>query len=424
MGNLQNLKKQDLFICINFYNTMLNQKSLSFIYLFAILLFAACNNANTTEEKAAEATVEAQKIGGAISCTINGLTVKDSTLYMDGGGKEFIATRANQIEPAAKMPDGMVLIPGGEFSMGSVNPVGLDDGGKVPMHDARPVHRVYVDGFYMDAAEVTNAQYAAFVKATGYITIAERKPTTEEFPGVPEENLIAGAVVFSPPDHKVELNNYFQWWNYIAGADWKHPVGPTSSIEGKENYPVVQIAWDDAVAYAKWVGKRLPTEAEWEFAARAGKAGELYTWGNQFKPDGKLMANIFEGEFPYNDVGADGFKGIAPVKQFKPNSYGLYDIAGNVWEWCADWYRDDYYGSLNKAGVAKNPKGPNTSLDPEEPAAKKRVQRGGSFLCTDEYCTRYMVGTRGKGEINSGTNHVGFRCVQDIKPATNAVAKK
>ncbi|HRI22281.1 MAG TPA: formylglycine-generating enzyme family protein [Panacibacter sp.] len=406
---------------------MLKHRPLSYTALFTALFFYACKEADKTAEKAtdktAEKTIAQQKIGSAISCTINGLTVEDSTLYMNAGGKEFIETRINDIQPSAGTPEGMVLIPGGEFSMGSVNPVGLHAGGNQTMNDARPVHRVYVDGFYMDATEVTNAQYAAFVKATGYITIAERKPTKEEFPGVSEEDLITGSVVFSPPDHKVALDNYLQWWSYIAGANWKHPLGPASSIAGKENYPVVQIAWDDAVAYAKWAGKRLPTEAEWEFAARAGKTGDLYTWGNQLKPDDKQMANIFEGEFPNNDAGEDGFKGIAPVKQFEPNAYGLYDIAGNVWEWCSDWYRADYYTKISKAGVAKNPKGPSDSEDPDEPGVKKKLQRGGSFLCTDQYCTRYMVGTRGKGEINSGANHIGFRCVRDLKPVANAVAK-
>lgn len=355
------------------------------------------------------------KIDATISCTSNGLTVKDSTLYMNGGGKEFLPTVVNEKKTATEVPANMVWIPGGEFSMGGVNPVGMDDGGNQAMNDARPVHRVYVDGFFMDATEVTNAEFTAFVKATGYVTIAEKKPTKEEFPGATEESLVTGSVVFSPPTHEVALNDHLQWWSYVAGADWRHPLGPNSSIDGKDNYPVTHVSYEDAEAYAKWAGKRLPTEAEWEFAARGGKAGELYTWGNQFKPDGKWMANIFEGKFPTNDLGSDGFKGIAPVKQFAANGYGLYDLAGNVWEWCGDWYRPDYYGELSKQGVAKNPKGPAGSFDPDEPNAKKKVQRGGSFLCTDQYCTRYMIGTRGKGEWRSGSNHIGFRCVKDVK---------
>jgi formylglycine-generating enzyme required for sulfatase activity len=269
----------------------------------------------------------------------------------------------------------------------------------------------------MDASEVTNKQFAAFVKATGYVTVAEQKPTREEFPTAPEENLVAGSVVFSPPKQKVPLDNLYQWWSYVKGADWRHPQGPNSSIAGKDDYPVVQVCWEDAAAYAKWAGKRLPTEAEWEFAARGKLSGDLYTWGNQLKPDQKWMANIFEGSFPNKDTGLDGYAGIAPVKQYAANGYGLYDMAGNVWEWCSDWYRSDYYNTIANNSVTKDPKGPGDSLDPDEPGVKKKVQRGGSFLCTDEYCTRYMVGTRGKGELRSASNHIGFRCVKDIKTA-------
>ncbi|MCO4292879.1 formylglycine-generating enzyme family protein [Solitalea sp. MAHUQ-68] len=354
------------------------------------------------------------KVDGIVSCTSNGLFPTDSALYMQGGGKDFYESKISSIKPTTPVPSGMVFIPGGEFSMGGVNPVGMGDGGEQPMDDARPIHRVRVKGFYMDATEVTNAQFAAFIKATGYVTVAEQKPTKEEFPGAPEENLVAGSVVFTPPAGKVPLNNHYKWWNYIEGASWRHPSGPESSIAGKDNFPVVHIAWEDAQAYAKWAGKRLPTEAEWEFAARGGDYGKLYSWGNQFKPEGKWMANIFQGEFPVKDLGQDGFIGIAPSKQFKANNYGLYDIAGNVWEWCEDWYRADYYNTLAKNEVSDNPQGPDTPYDPAEPKEKKKVQRGGSFLCTDQYCTRYMVGTRGKGEYRSASNHVGFRCVKDL----------
>jgi formylglycine-generating enzyme required for sulfatase activity len=314
----------------------------------------------------------------------------------------------------------MVFIPGGTFSMGGVNPVGMQDGGHEAMDDARPVHQVYVDAFYMDETEVTNAQFEAFVKATGYVTIAEKKPTKEEFPTAPDDMLIAGSVVFTPPAVNVPLNDYHNWWSYVPDADWRHPTGANSTIKGREAYPVVHVAWPDAMAYAKWAGKRLPTEAEWEFAARASKAGELYPWGNKFKPEDKWMANIFEGEFPNRDIGSDGFVGIAPVKKFDKNAYGLYDIAGNVWEWCYDWYRPDYYKTLsNRGGITRNPNGPETSDDPEEPGIQKKVQRGGSFLCTDQYCTRYMNGTRGKGEWTSASNHIGFRCVREISQLAN-----
>ena len=303
--------------------------------------------------------------------------------------------------------------------MGANDPPDMNEVGMNATKDARPIHRVYVDGFFMDKTDVTNAQFAKFVKATGYVTVAERKPRAEDFPGAPPENLVAGSVVFSPPDHPVPLDNHFQWWSYVPGANWRHPLGPKSSIVGKDNYPVVQIAYEDAVAYSKWAGKRLPTEAEWEFAARGGLAGKPFVWGDKFRPNGKWMANTHQGHFPNQDTGADGHVGIAAVAQYSPNGYGLYDMAGNVWQWTSDWYRPDYYQQLVAAGgVARNPQGPQSSYDPDEPKEPKRAHRGGSFLCTDQYCSRYVVGTRGKGEVSTGTNHLGFRCVQDAKAAT------
>ncbi len=332
----------------------------------------------------------------------------------------FAPTKANPGRPPGQAPEGMVWIPGGEFSMGSDDPT-TDTlcGGNDKMPDARPIHRVYVDGFWMDKTEVTNEQFAKFVEATGYKTIAEIAPTKEEFPTAPPENLVAGSPVFTPTAAPVALNDMLQWWRYQHGANWRHPEGPETNIKGREKYPVVQIAYPDAVAYAKWAGKRLPTEAEWEFAARGGKAGETYAWGYELKPGGKWMANIYEGKFPVKDTAADGFVGLAPVAQFPPNAYGLYDLAGNAWEWCSDWYRADYYTQLAAGGGAavRNPQGPDVPWDPSEPQEKKRIHRGGSFLCTDQYCTRYMVGTRGKGEVNTAANHLGFRCVQAPAPA-------
>jgi formylglycine-generating enzyme required for sulfatase activity len=279
------------------------------------------------------------------------------------------------------------------------------------LNDAQPIHRVYVDGFWMDKTDVTNAQFAKFVAATGYVTVAEKKPTKEEFPDAPPENLVAGSLVFTPPAGSVPLDDYFQWWRFVPGANWRHPTGPGSSIEGREDYPVVHVSYIDALAYAKWAGKRLPTEAEWEFAARGGLSGKTYFWGNELKPGGKWMANIFQGQFPNQDTGEDGYKGLAPVAKFPPNGYGLYDMAGNVWQWCNDWYRPDTYAHQQQSGVARNPTGPDSSSNPQEPQPE-RVQRGGSFLCTDQYCTRYMMGTRGKGAVDTGSNHVGFRCVE------------
>src|SRR5271154_1173160 len=342
-----------------------------------------------------------------------------STAMPPSPSGNFQPTVENKQPPSEKAPAGMVWIPGGEFSMGAQTADTMNDVGMKATLDSRPVHRVYVDGFWMDKTDVTNAEFARFAKATGYITVAERKPRAEDFPGAPPENLVAGSVVFAPPDHPVPLDDHFQWWSYVHGANWRHPEGPNSDIKGKDNYPVVQIAYPDALAYARWAHKRLPTEAEWEFAARGGLAGKIYDWGDEFKPNGKWMANTHQGHFPDKDTGVDGYVGIAPVAQFPANGYGLYDMAGNVWQWTSDWYRPDYYAQLAASEVeARNPKGPDSPFDPGEPTEKKRVHRGGSFLCTDQYCSRYMVGTRGKGEISTGTNHLGFRCVSPGNPAT------
>jgi formylglycine-generating enzyme required for sulfatase activity len=359
-----------------------------------------------------------------ITCNLIALLAASLLSPSTGGATEgavsengFAATVANSGKAPGPAPEGMVWIPGGEFSMGAKGTVG-DVAMCSPdtVGDTKPVHRVAVDGFWMDATEVTNAQFAQFVEATGYRTVAEIAPTKEEFPTAPPENLVAGSVVFTPPAGPVPLNNHFQWWSYVKGANWRHPEGPQSSIKGRENFPVVQIAHPDALAYAVWAGKRLPTEAEWEFADRGGMTGKLYAWGDEFQPDGKFMANTWQGQFPVKDTGEDGFVGLAPVKSFPPNGYGLYDMAGNVWEWCSDWYRHDTYAGYAASGhLTKNPKGPDSSFDPSERGVPKRVHRGGSFLCTDQYCTRYMVGTRGKGDPFTGTNHVGFRCVKDSK---------
>ncbi|MFN4896156.1 MAG: formylglycine-generating enzyme family protein [Pseudomonadota bacterium] len=296
---------------------------------------------------------------------------------------------------------GMVYIPGGEFVMGSKH-----------FGDAVPAHRVRVEGFWIDQTEVTNAQFAAFQRATGYITVAERTPRAEDFPGAPPENLVAGSVTFQPPKEPVALNNHLRWWNYTVGANWRRPEGPNSNISQRMNHPVVHIAWEDANAYAKWAGKRLPTEAEWEYAARGGLAEQDYAWGDSFQVSGKFMANTFQGHFPDSNSKADGYHSTAPVKSFPPNGYGLYDMAGNVWEWVADWYRADYYLTLaNNGQVTLNPQGPSNSHDPYEPGVAKRVMKGGSYLCTDQYCARYMPGGRGKGDPSTGTNHLGFRLV-------------
>jgi formylglycine-generating enzyme required for sulfatase activity len=306
--------------------------------------------------------------------------------------------------PPGPAPEGMVWVPGGQFWMGEV-----DD----RLADTKPWHLVYVDGFWMDETEVTNAQFAKFVEATGYVTVAEQKPKLEDFPPfqrarVDPENLVPGSIVFRPTSEPVPLNRVDLWQHWVPGASWKHPEGPGSSIEGKENHPAVHVCHDDAVAYAKWAGKRLPTEAEWEFAARGGLDRKPYVWGDDPPDTGKPVANIWQGRFPVTNTAEDGHVRTAPVKSFAPNAFGLYDMGGNVWEWCGDWYRNDYY----KDSPRRNPQGPPNSHDPVEPGISKRVQRGGSFLCCDQYCVRYVPGGRGKGEVKSAASHVGFRCVR------------
>ena len=300
--------------------------------------------------------------------------------------------------------EGMVWIEGGEFVMGS------SDGEGSP--DEYPQHKVVLDGFWMDATEVTNAQFKKFVEATGYITTAERKPDWEELkkqlpPGTPkpeDELLIAASLVFSPPAHKVSLHDPSQWWNWTQDANWQHPQGPNSNIEGKENHPVVHISWDDAAAYAKWAGKRLPTEAEWEYAARGKKSSHSFPWGNEDIEAGKPKANTWQGEFPNYNSAWDGYKALAPVKSFDPNPYGLFDMAGNVWEWCSDWYAPDYY-QQHAGSVINNPNGPSQT--------GMKVLRGGSFMCNASYCKGYRVSSRMKSSPDTGLEHTGFRCVSD-----------
>ncbi len=327
----------------------------------------------------------------------------------------FGATSTDNISPSNDTStDEMTLINGGTFLMGGDSKQASDD--------EYPKHRVAVSSFYIDQTEVTNAQFKKFIDATGYTTTAERKPDWEELknsvpPGTPKPHdslLVAASLVFRQSTGPVNLNNFSQWWSWQKGADWQHPEGPHSSINGKENYPVVQVSWDDAMAYCKWAGKRLPTEAEWEFAARGGKDGNIYPWGNDHISNGSPKANSWEGDFPYYNTQKDGFVTLAPVKSFASNNYGLYDMAGNVWEWCSDWYDSKYYKSLGDKTTI-NPKGPDKSYDPDEPLMAKRSLRGGSFLCSDSYCSGYRVARRMKSSPDTGLEHTGFRCVRDVK---------
>lgn len=332
--------------------------------------------------------------------------------------------RAGLVVGMKDAPPGMVWIEGGEFSMGSTDPLARPD--------EAPVHRVRVDGFWMDTTELTNAKFAEFVKATGYKTVAERPVDWEELkkqlpPGTPKPDdkmLLPGSLVFTPPDQPVDLRAHEQWWTWTTGADWQHPEGPSSSIDGKNDYPVVHIAYEDAVAYCAWAGKSLPTEAQWEFAARGGLDHKVNVWGNE--PVDATRCNIWQGHFPDKNTatepGGDGFARSAPVKSFAPNGYGLYDMAGNVWEWCSDLYRPDTYArrllELDQAGkkgsdrVAVNPTGATRSYDPRNPnSPESRVHRGGSFLCNDSYCASYRPSARMACPPDTGLQHLGFRCV-------------
>jgi formylglycine-generating enzyme required for sulfatase activity len=307
----------------------------------------------------------------------------------------------------------MLPIPGGEFAMGDAT----GDG----MAWERPVHTVRVDPFFLDAFEVTNAEFQAFVASTGHKTTAEKPAEIADImrqlpPGTPPpspDKLRPSSMVFRKTKGPAQLNvpgDWSQWWEYVAGADWRHPSGPEDSIKGKEYLPVVQVSWDDAAAYCKWAGRRLPSEAEWERAARGGRDRGRFTWGDEPFDTASPQANIWQGKFPYLDTAEDGYDGIAPVGRFPANAYGLHDMAGNVWEWCADWYRADTYATLAANGVAVNPRGPDASLDPDEPHAPKRVIRGGSYLCTTTYCASFRPSARMKTSPDSATNHQGFRC--------------
>lgn len=307
----------------------------------------------------------------------------------------------------------MVLIHEGTYTMGGDQTWGQPD--------EFPLHRVRISSFYIDRHEVTNARFREFVEATGYVTTAERKPEWEELkkqlppgsPRPPENQLVPASLVFTPPDHAVPLTNVSVWWSWMPGADWRHPEGPASNLAGKDNYPVVHVSWEDAHAYAVWAGKRLPTEAEWEYAARGGLENKMYPWGNEPVEQGRVKANTWQGHFPAENTKRDHYRLTAPVMSFEPNGYGLYDMAGNVWEWCQDWYRSDYYRSLS-SGVSLNPAGPPNSYDPDEPYAQKKVTRGGSFLCTDQYCSGFRTSARMKTSWDTSLENTGFRCVADV----------
>jgi formylglycine-generating enzyme required for sulfatase activity len=326
-----------------------------------------------------------------------------------GAELDRLASNATATAQPGEAPPGMVWIPGGRFTMGGDDP-----------HAAvaeRPVHPVAVDGFFMDARTVTNREFGAFVAATGYVTVAERSPDTAELmgqlpPGTPPPDpalLVPGALVFAPTGQPVDLGNWSRWWRWTPGADWRHPEGPGSSIDGRDDHPVVQVAWADAVAYATWAGRRLPTEAEWEFAARGGASHSRHAWGDASFDRDHPQAHIYTGTFPVHPAAPTA------VGRYPANPFGLYDMAGNVWQWTLDWYRPDSYAADAARGLVVNPTGPSRSLDPRTEGEPARVIRGGSYLCNDSYCRGYRVSARSPGAPDTGTSHIGFRTVMTVE---------
>jgi formylglycine-generating enzyme len=366
---------------------------LYFLLILELCIFSCTKTEKPTENKSQDSVHACMKVPSRFGAT------DSSQAYISSSGNNSV--------------EGMVKIPSGTFEMGGDN--------NQASPDEYPKHQVKVDGFYMDIAEVTNDQFKKFIDATKYITTAERKPDWNELkkslplntPKPPDSVLVPASLVFSPTKHEVNLNDYSQWWLWVSGANWRHPQGPKSTIAGKGNFPVVHVSWDDAMAYCKWANKRLPTEAEWEWAARGGLTNQIYPWGNEPVNTGKVKTNSWEGKFPYYNEIKDGFLKLAPTKTYKPNGYGLFDMSGNVWEWCKDWYDYNYYKSSG-GKIMINPQGPSKSYDPDDIYAPKRSLKGGSFLCNDSYCSGYRVARRMKSSPDTGLEHTGFRCVKNL----------
>jgi formylglycine-generating enzyme required for sulfatase activity len=325
-------------------------------------------------------------------------------------------TQIKTEEQISQIP-GMVWISGGIYDMGA------SDGDRMALPHEKPKHTVKVDGFYMDETEVTNAQFSRFIEATNYITTAERPVDWELIkqqlpPGTPKPHdslLLPGSLLFKKTKESVpNLYDFSQWWRWTNGANWKQPEGKGSSIDGKDNHPVVHVSYEDAMAYCHWAGRRLPTEAEWEFAARGGKRDKIYFWGDLTDKLSSYV-NSWEGEFPVDNTQADGFEKSAPVKTYPPNGYGLYEISGNVWEWTSDWYSSQYYQYCKENSITNNPKGPKEAFNPSNPYVDERVIRGGSFLCNASYCASYRVSSRMATDPNTSLEHLGFRTVIDLK---------
>jgi formylglycine-generating enzyme len=311
--------------------------------------------------------------------------------------------------PALEQPSarhGMVWIPGGSFRMGSDHHYA----------DEAPAHRVTVDGFWIDSIPVTNSKFRKFVSATGYVTMAETAPDPKDYPGALPEMLRTASLVFQPPKQAVDTQDWNRWWTYKFGANWKRPYGPRSSISGLHDHPVVHVAYKDALAYAEWASKDLPTEAEWEFAARGGLEGAEFAWGDELLPAGKPMANTWQGKFPHENLKLDGYERTSPVTAFPPNGYGIHDMIGNVWEWTSDWYSDNHPADAAKSCcIPQNPRGggEEASYDPCLPNIRipRKVLKGGSHLCAPSYCRRYRPAARHPEPVDTSTSHVGFRCI-------------
>jgi formylglycine-generating enzyme required for sulfatase activity len=318
-------------------------------------------------------------------------------------------------EPGPAPSPDMIWIPGGTFRMGSER----------HYPEEMPVHPVAVTGFWMDMCPVTNAEFRRFVEATKHVTFCERAPRAEDYPGAKPEMLVPGSLVFHKPSRPVDMRDITNWWSWVPGANWRHPEGPNSNLRGRDRHPVVHVSYDDAEAYARWAGKSLPTEAQWEFAARGGLDGATYAWGEELTPDGQHMANTWQGEFPWQNTRDDGFEGTSPVGAFPPNGFGLYDMIGNVWEWTADWYRPRHEQPAGKTCcIPVNPRGgerdQSLNRNPGELPIPRKVLKGGSHLCSPNYCIRYRPAARFPQPIDTSTCHVGFRCVMNVKPAEGA----
>ena len=392
------------------------------IAIIGILVLCNCYSCKNKETETIQ-IVESDP--NSLSCSS---VSRASSIITDKNLDAALLDDLNVIEPNKEIAEdyqGMVKISGGVFDMGGDIPPGFENMPKtaLPQGDELPKHPVQISDFWMDEHEVTNAQFQTFVNATNYITIAERPIDWEEIkkqlppgtPKPPDESLLPGSLVFHYADKNANKVNLENWWTFIRGANWRHPKGPGSSIEGLDNYPVVHVSWYDAAAYAKWAGKRLPTEAEYEYAMRGGVNNAMYPWGNEKTNEGKFYANHLQGEFPYNNTKKDGFEYLAPIKSFKPNGYGLYDIAGNVWEWTNDWYSGKYYHELEKSGsISINPQGPEEGFEVQNNFVKNKSIKGGSFLCHDDWCSGYRNARRMRNTPDTSMEHVGFRCVRDI----------